>query len=87
MEKKDEDKKSKTVTAADKIWEEIKELHIDMFTLPDQTIQKFCAPVIVEPTKLYLTYTVGSILPALEEALSAKFTVEQAQKYLIISRK
>lgn len=58
-----------------------------MFALPNQTIERYCTPVIVEPSKLYVTSTVGSILPTLEDALGKKYDIELVQKYIAISKK
>jgi len=74
-------------TQATKIWEEIKDLNLDMFSLPELSVEKHCKPVTVEPTKLYLTYTISSVLPALEAAIGPKYEIEQAQNYIIVSKK
>lgn len=77
----------KTVSEADKIWSEISNVPLEMFSLPDQTVSKYCKPVAIEPTKLYVTASVQAVVPALEAALGKRFTVEQAQKFIIIARK
>jgi len=92
MEKKEDldlsDKKEKKVkTVAEKIWEEIKDISLPMFALPNQTVERYCTPITVQPDKLYLTSTVGSILPTLEDALGNKYNIELVQKYITISKK
>lgn len=77
----------KKATEADKIWEEIKDVQLEMFSLPDQTVSKYCKPITVEPTKLYVTNSVQAVYPALENALGKKFTIELAQKFIVIARK
>jgi hypothetical protein len=72
-------------TAADKIWEEIKDLKIDMFALADQRVHMYCKPVPIDPSKLFLVYTAGSVLPALEAAVYPKYVVERADKFIIVS--
>lgn len=72
-------------TVADLIWDEIKDFKINMFALPDQTVSKFCNPIKVEPTKLYLKLTASAVLPSLEEAISPKFSVERTDYYIIVS--
>jgi len=74
-------------TVADKIWEEIKGIELAMFSLPDQTVEKYCQQIKIEPSKLYLIFTAQAVIPALEEAVGSKFNVDLAQKYLIISPK
>jgi hypothetical protein len=79
--------KPKPPTEAEKIWNDIKDQYIDMFSLPGQTISKYCSPVPVEPSKLYLTHKVSAVLPAMEAVLSNKYTIEAANKYIIIAKK
>lgn len=75
-------------TDAEKIWDTIKNVQLDMFALPDQTVSKYCTPIAVEPSKLYLTYKgIGAVLPAMETALSKKYNVEVVDKYIVVSNK
>lgn len=74
-------------TEADKIWKEIRNKELEMFSLSGQTVEKYYKPIQVEPSKLYGTITVQSVIPALESALSSKFDIEFGPKYIIISRK
>src|SRR5258706_6547275 len=67
-------------TEAQKIWEEIKNLPINMFGLPNQIVSEHCNFVLIEPTKLYLTIKSGTVLPALESAVAPNFEVERADK-------
>jgi hypothetical protein len=77
----------KKVTEAEKIWNEIVDCQLEMFSLPDQTVRKYCSPVTIEPSKLYITASVQAVVPALETAIGKKFDIEMATKYIIISRK
>lgn len=79
------EKKTETKTAADKIWDDIKGLRIEMFALPNQQVQHYCKPVQVDPSKLFLTVTAGSVLPSLEAAVSPKYTVEKQDRFLVVS--
>jgi hypothetical protein len=72
-------------TIANKIWEEIKDKPVNMFALPNQTVSNYCQQQSVEPSKCYLTYTVSSILPALEAALGNSYKVEIAGRFLAVS--
>lgn len=75
-------------TAADKIWDEVKGIELDLFSLPGQTIEKYCKPALVDTSKLYLLHKgVGAILPAIEVALSKKYKVEMIDKFIVISPK
>ena len=73
-------------TEAGKIWQEIKDLEIEMFALPDQKVNKYCVPINIEPSKLYLRISATSVLPSLETACGKKFTVELVDKYVTVSR-
>lgn len=86
MEAKPEVKTDKKKTNADKIWEEIKDVKVNMFTLPDQTVSMYCSPIAVEPTKLYLSFTVTSVLPALEFALGTSYKVEVVGRFIAVSK-
>jgi hypothetical protein len=77
--------KKPTKTQADKIWDQIKEVRIAMYSLPNQKVEDFCEPIKIEPTKLYLQSKAGALLPALEEALSGKFIVDRMERYLVVS--
>lgn len=72
-------------TPADLIWDEIKGLKIEMFALPGQLVEHYCTPVPVDPTKLFLTVTAGSVLPALEAVVSPKYSVEKQERFLVVS--
>lgn len=73
-------------TEAGKIWSEIKDKSIEMFALPDQKVHQYCQPKLVDPTKLYLDITASSVLPSLEAAIGSNYTVELANRYVIVSR-
>ena len=73
-------------TESEKIWNEIKNLPIQMFGLPNQTVVQHCTPVSVDPSRLFLTVKSTSTLPALETTLGSNFTVELADKFVIVAR-
>jgi len=73
-------------TEAEKIWEEIKNRSIMMFGLPDQFVFQHCTFVPVEPTNLYVTIKSTATLPSLEAAITPDFTVELADKFVIVKR-
>ena len=83
-------------TAAQKLWEKIGSLPIDLFALPNQTVkdhvkreEKFDK---VYPDALYLELKTAAVLPALEETLFTKasigkdetFELTQQGKYTIV---
>jgi hypothetical protein len=74
------------LTPAQMMWNEIKDLPIQMFGLPGQTVAMHTTPTAVEPSRLYLILRSSAALPALEEAIKEKFTVEMVDKYAIVSR-
>jgi len=73
-----------TKSPADQIWESIKNMPINLFGLPNQFVSQHCAPVQVEPSKLYLVSRSSAFLPALETAIAPKYTVELADKWIIV---
>lgn len=75
------------VTESDKIWSEVKDVQLDIFALPFQTVSMHASRMVVEPTRLYVTLKSSAVLPALELALGTKFDIVQAEKFIIISRK
>jgi len=73
-------------TVAGDIWNEIKDKSIEMFALPDQQVNMHAHPIVVEPSKLYLITNSTAVLPSLEAAIGKKYTVELADKYVIVGR-
>jgi hypothetical protein len=71
---------------AAKIWDEIKDLPIEMFLLPNQFVNQHCAPFPADPSKLFLTIRSPAVLPALETAIGKNYVVEAADKYVMVSR-
>jgi len=78
--------KKKVMTTAELIWEEIKDKKIDLFALPEQKVNNYCLPVKIDPSKCYLQFKVGALLPALEVALGSKYLVELNNKYITVAR-
>jgi hypothetical protein len=74
-------------TEAEKIWDQIRNLPIQMFGLPGQVVAMHATPFPIEPTKLYLTIRSSATLPSLETAVGDGFTVEQADRFVIVARK
>lgn len=75
------------LTTAQKLWEEIKNKKIDMFSLPNQKVSDYCSVVDADPEKLMITIKVSSTLPALESALGPDWSIEMAGKFYLISKK
>lgn len=73
-------------TEAGNIWNEIKDRNIEMFALPNQVVSMHVHPINIEPSKLYLTLNSTSVLPSLETAIGKKYTVELADKFVIVAR-
>lgn len=72
-------------TAADKIWDEIKNLNIEMFGLADQRVHMYCKPVPADPTKLFLVASAGAVLPALELVVAPRYAVEQVDRFIVVT--
>lgn len=75
------------VNVAQEIWTEIKDVNLNLFALPGQTVEMYCHMIPVEPSRLYMTIKVSSVLTALEDALGKKFNFEVAGKFILVSRK
>lgn len=73
-------------TVAGQIWNEIKDKNIEMFALPNQVIGMHCHPIAVEPSRLFLVANSTAVLPSLEMAVGNKYTVEQADRFIIVAR-
>lgn len=71
---------------AEKIWDEVKNRPIQMFGLPDQFVFQHATFITVEPTSAYVIIRSSATLPSLEAAVAPDFTVELADKFVIIKR-
>jgi len=82
-------KETKEVTMrfeSEKIWDEIKNVGINMFALPNQRVQDHVTVLDVPGNELYVKLKSTAVLPALEECLGSKFSVELCEKYTIVRR-
>lgn len=75
-----------TRTEAQVIWDQVRMRPIQMFGLPGQTVEQHCTFVTVEPSALYVTIRSSATLPSLEAAVAPDFTVELADKFVIVRR-
>lgn len=81
-------------TEAGEIWNEIKDLNIEMFALPGQKVDMHCTPVPADPTKLFLLTNSSAVLPSLEAAVNKdakgnfqnRFVVELADRFVTVTR-
>lgn len=73
-------------TEGQKIWEEIKNLPIDMFGLQNKRIYEYCKPVDLMPTACFLIQSFSSVLPMLEAAVGKTYVVEMQAKYIMVKR-
>ncbi len=92
MEKKTEstekpNTKKTVTTAADAIWEDIKNTPLELFALPGQVVHMFFSPVNIDPEKLYLTVTAPAAFPAMEAALGNKYNFERVDRFITVTRK
>lgn len=93
------DTKVSEKTEADKIWEEISQMPIFMFGLPNQKVKDYLFPVKVRPDAVVAKYTVSAIVAQLDPAINAiydsfgnsvrneKYEITEEDQYLIITRK
>jgi hypothetical protein len=78
---------STPATEAEQIWNEIKDKEIHMFSLPSQRICDHCTPVMLEPSKCWLTFKASATLPALETAVGDKYECNVVKNYITVARK
>lgn len=79
----------KDLTQAVRIWNEIKDLRLEIFSLPNQIVSNYYKRIDVVPDKCYLVALTNatSVLPCLETAIGNKYLVEQVDKFTIIAPK
>jgi hypothetical protein len=70
---------------ADVLWDEIKDLPIQVFALPNQKVSNYLNRVNI-PSVLFVKPTASAVLPALEECLGNRYSVEVTEKGWIIKR-
>lgn len=71
----------------DAIWGKIKTMKLDMFALPNQTVENHATPLQVEPTKLYLTVRSTAAFAELAKVLEQEYVVEQVGKWVTVAKK
>lgn len=72
---------------SDLIWDEIKELSIDIFSLPNQKVSDHVNKLNIPGNQLFVSLNSSAVLPALEIAVTRRgFEVEQTPKYIIVRR-
>lgn len=81
------EEKAKKVFESDKIWEEIENLPIEMFSLPNQKVSDHVQKVNVPGKQLMVLLKSSSVITSLEYTLGSKFDLEQTEKYTVIRRK
>ena len=69
------------------IWNEIKDMSIDIFSLPNQKVSDHVNKLNIPGNQLMVTLNSTAALPALETAIVRRgFEVEQTPKYIIVKR-
>lgn len=72
---------------SDLIWDEIKDILIDLYSLPNQKVADHVKKIKVPGDQLLLTLNSSAVLPALEIAINRRgFEIEQTEKYTIVRR-
>lgn len=85
------EKKEKEVFAeSDKIWEEIKNLPIEMFSLANQYVKNHAQRIKVSPNEVHLKLKSGAVVASLEQALARvrgkSYELEVTEGYIIVRR-
>ena len=74
------------LTEAEQMWNEIRHLPIQMFGLPNQTVEQHCSFYAIDPNQLYLTIRSSATLPSLETAIAPRFVVELVDRFVVVKR-
>ena len=80
--KKQEEPKPLPDTPATKLWERIKNRPIDLFGMPNQTVEMYCYYAPIDDDVVYLIPKASAVLPALEETLKG-VAIEPGQEWLV----
>lgn len=83
------------VTKASKLWDKIKDIPLEIFALPNQTVKDHIkreeAMEAIFPNDVYVTLRSQAVLPALENALcnvklgkNEKIDISQSNRYTVI---
>ena len=72
-------------TKAHKIWKDMKDKQLDLFSLPGQFVHLHVTPAYIEPDRLYVNIKTSAVLTALEAAIAPAYTLEMVDKFIIIS--
>ena len=74
-------------TEADLIWNEIKDMSIDIYSLPNQKVEDHVKKLKIPGDQLLLTLNSSAVLPALETTITRRgFEIEQGEKFTIVRR-
>lgn len=73
-------------SAGEIIWETIKNRPISLYSLPNQKVSDHVRKQKVAGDILLVTLASGSVLPALEQAVCDKYTVEVTERNYVIVR-
>jgi len=82
---------AKKESKGDQLWNQIKNLRMEIFGLPNQTVEMHVQRHNVDPDCVYMTLKAGAVLPALEEALrqadpgkGKRFDLSQVDRYTVL---
>jgi hypothetical protein len=64
----------KILTTSEQIWEEIKNLPLDLYSLPNQRVEMHVIPILIPGNTLIVTLKVSGVLPVLESTLASRLT-------------
>ena len=83
--------------AQQKIWNDIKNLDVEWYGLPDQKVENICTPINIDPEKLFVNLKGPASLVTIEKALYqittfgwdgkkvVKYVIEQKERFGLIS--
>ena len=71
-------------TTSDAIWTAIKDLPIEVYSLPAQRVEQHTQRFLGSPDAVFLKLTSSAILPALEAAVGKKYDIELTEAGYIL---
>lgn len=78
--------KEEEKTKADKIWENIKDMNLDLFALPGQKVSMHAKRIPIHDEFVHLKLSSQAVLAALESVLGSKYLVEPGEQYVVVKQ-
>lgn len=79
----------KEPTKADLMWDQLKSVDLNMFGIPNQTIEKYCQPIPANPNELTLKMreakkNATGVVSVMSQVLAPKYEVDLNDRYIVV---